>query len=104
MSGVGMPLRMVMASFGPMPLTVISFSNNCFSSARRKPNSESLVFADVCMDKQRDLLAALGQVAKGRDGDDDVVADPAHSTMAWFGCLEIRCPRMWAIIRPHCRR
>ena len=37
MSGVGMPLRMVIASFGPMPLTEISFSKSCFSSARRKP-------------------------------------------------------------------
>ena len=38
MSAVAMPLRIVIASFGPMPLTVISFSNSCFSSARRNPN------------------------------------------------------------------
>ena len=36
-SSAAMPLRMVMASFGPMPLTVISFSNNFFSAGRRNP-------------------------------------------------------------------
>ena len=32
-----MPLRMVIASLGPIPLTVISFSNSSFSERRRKP-------------------------------------------------------------------
>ena len=36
-SSAAIPLRIVIASFGPMPLTVISFSNSCFSRERRKP-------------------------------------------------------------------
>ena len=32
------PLRTVTASFGPMPLTPISFSKSCFSVAEAKPN------------------------------------------------------------------
>jgi hypothetical protein len=38
-SPAAMPLNTVRASFGPTPLTVISFSNSDFSSAERKPNS-----------------------------------------------------------------
>ena len=36
-SSAAMPLKIVIPSFGPIPLTVISFSNSSFSAGRRNP-------------------------------------------------------------------
>ena len=46
-SSAAMPLKIVIASFGPMPLTVISFSNSSFSAGAQKSVKRDLVFAHM---------------------------------------------------------
>ena len=87
MSAVAMPLRMVIASFGPMPLTVISFSKSCFSSGRRNPIERQRVLTHMGMNVQRNSVPAAGQFGKRRDGDGDVVADAGGLNDGLVGML-----------------
>ncbi len=61
MSAAAMPLRIVMASFGPMPLTVISFSKSCFSSGSQEAKQRDGVLAHMSMDVQCHLAPNAGR-------------------------------------------
>ena len=72
-----MPLRMVIASLGPMPLTVISFSKSCFSSGRRNPYSakaSSRTWVWMC---SATSAPVAGKIGKSGHGNDNVVAHAA---------------------------
>ena len=74
-SAAASPDSTVIASFGPMPLTPISFSNSIFSSAVRNPNKRDRVLANVRVDLQLDFLPGVRQRRIRGDGDGDVVPD-----------------------------
>ncbi len=86
-SSAGMPLRIVMASLGPIPLTVISFSKSCFSARPEKSIERDLIFANMRVDVQRDLAAESRQIGKCWDADSDVVTDAAGFNHGLVGML-----------------
>ncbi len=61
-----------MASLGPMPLTVMSFSNS---------------FSHVGVNVQGDLAANSGQIGKRRNADSDVVSDASSLDDGLVGVL-----------------
>ncbi len=72
-----MPLSTVIASLGPMPEMVSSFSKSRFSFGSAKPEQGDLVLAHVGVDVQARLGALGRERGKRRDGDGGVVADAA---------------------------
>ena len=65
-SSAAMPLRIVIASFGPIPLTVISFSNSSFSDGTQKSVERNQIFAHVRMNVQRNLGADRRKLGERR--------------------------------------
>ena len=67
-----------MASLGPMPEMVRSFSKSFFSCGCEAEEGD-LVFADVGVNVERGFGVLGGEVGEGGDGDGDVVADAGSS-------------------------
>jgi len=61
-----MPLRIVIASFGPIPLTVMSFSKSLLLSWPEKPVERDQIFTHVSVDVQRDFASHIRQIRKCR--------------------------------------
>src|SRR5262249_33489783 len=97
-ASAGMPLRIVIASLGPMPLTLISFSKSCFSSLRKKPNRASASSRTWVCTNMATSAPRAGRAEKVGMLMLTSYPKPAASTMAWLGCLEISLPRRCAII------
>ncbi len=72
-----MPESTASATFGPMPLTAISRSNNVSSSDRGESEQLQRVFAHVRVDAQRDAAAGLADRVERGERHRDVVADAA---------------------------
>ncbi len=95
---MGNPERTVTASFGPMPLTVMSRSNMVFSSRVKKPNS-AMVSSRTCVYTRRRTSAPTSGSAENVEmGTVTSYPTPPVSTITWFGCFSSKVPFKWAII------
>ena len=61
-----------------MPLTAMSRSNSCSSSARAEPEERHRVLAHVRVHPQRDVPSGLGHPVERGDGHLHLVADALH--------------------------
>ena len=64
-SSAAMPLRIVIASLGPIPLTVIQFfEENAFQDALIESIQRDLVLAHMGMNVKRDFASNAGEIGK----------------------------------------
>ena len=94
------------ASFGPMPLTAINFSNIIELEIGRKTVERELILAHVRVNPQRDRRAGIAAAVKRRQRHLHVVADAGdiddHAIRMLFEDLaaEARDHLRWPVIAP----
>ena len=77
----------MIASFGPMPLTVISFSNSALSLGGKKSEQRQHVLANMGMNVELHGLILFRQRRIGRNRNGHLIADAVHIHNHLIGML-----------------